>query len=73
MFVRNEGTPDRILRGVAGLVLLLAAVLVLHGLWQWVAGVVGLVLLVTGASGICPAYRLLGINTCPVQTDSSTR
>jgi hypothetical protein len=41
----------------------------LSGLWQIVAGVVGLVLLVTAAIGICPLYSVLRINTCPVKPE----
>lgn len=66
MLVRNEGTPDRIIRGVLGIALL-AAIFALSGLWQWLAGIVGLVLLVTAIVGMCPAYQLLGISTCPIQ------
>jgi hypothetical protein len=31
------------------------------------AYVVGVVALVTGAIGYCPAWQLFGINTCPVK------
>ena len=56
----NEGTLDRSLRIVAGLVLIAMAATGVIGPW----GYVGLVPLATGALGVCPLYSLLGINTC---------
>ena len=32
--------------------------------WGWVMGIVGLVPILTGLTGRCPAYTLMGINTC---------
>jgi hypothetical protein len=58
----NIGTIDRIARIVAGLVLIGLAMTGTIGLW----GYVGVVLLLTGFVRVCPAYSLLGINTCPV-------
>ncbi len=56
----NAGGLDRILRVVAGLALIgLAAT---HTVGAW--GYIGVVLVLTGAVGYCPAYPLLGINTC---------
>ena len=60
----NVGIIDRILRIVIGLALIAYAVplgLPLTG-WNWV-GWIGLVPLITGIFGMCPAYRLLGIST----------
>jgi len=34
------------------------------GVWGWI----GLVPLATGLIGWCPAYTLLGINTCPMKS-----
>ena len=66
--VRNEGTADRIIRAIIGVVALVAAVAVGVGA---VGGIVllvlGGVLVVTGAVGFCPLYRVFGINTCPVR------
>jgi len=59
----NEGGLDRILRVVAGLVLLGLTLSGNIGMWGWI----GVVPLATGALGICPLYTLLGFNTCPVQ------
>lgn len=60
----NEGTIDRALRIIAGLVLIALAATGTVGLWGWI----GIVPLATGLIGWCPAYTLLGINTCPMKT-----
>lgn len=56
----NSGTIDRALRVVAGLVLIALAATGVVGMW----GYIGVVLVLTGAIGFCPAYTLLGMNTC---------
>ena len=67
MFTTNEGTLDRGVRLAAGLILLALALTTLSGLWQIGAALVGLIMLATGASGLCPLYALFGISTCPRQ------
>lgn len=57
----NVGNTDRLLRIVAGIILI---ALVFVGP-KTPLGWIGLVPLVTGLFRWCPAYRLLGINTCP--------
>ena len=57
---RNEGQIDRFLRIVVGLVLLYLAITGQYTPWTWI----GIVPLLTGLIGWCPAYALLGINTC---------
>jgi hypothetical protein len=59
LFRHNENPLDRGLRVLVGGVLLLLA---LTGVTAW--GWVGLLPLVTGLVGTCPAYTLLGISTC---------
>lgn len=60
----NESNIDRIIRAVAGVVLLyLGLGGVLSGGLAIVSDVVGLVLLATGAVGFCPIYALLKIGT----------
>lgn len=58
----NEGKIDRTLRVVVGLVLLSLVFIGPESLW----GLVGLVPLITGLVGFCPLYRVLGLNTCPL-------
>lgn len=63
----NEGTLDRTLRAIAGIVLVAAWLLGwLTGTLAVVLGIVGAVLLITAAVGFCPIYRLFGMNTCAV-------
>ena len=56
----NVGGLDRTLRVVAGLVLIALAATGTVGVW----GYAGLALVATGAIGFCPAYPLLGMDTC---------
>lgn len=57
---KNVGGIDRILRIVVGLALIALAVTGTVGLW----GYIGVVPLLTGLIGWCPAYLPLGIKTC---------
>jgi hypothetical protein len=58
----NVGGFDRIARIVAGLILIGLAASGMVGVW----GYIGVVPLVTGLFKFCPAYTLLGMNTCPM-------
>lgn len=61
----NVGNIDRILRAAVGALLLLLVIFgSIGGGLAWVAGVVGVVMLATAGMKFCPAYRLLGVNTC---------
>lgn len=62
MFKPNVGKTDRIIRVIAGLALL-TLVFTVEGTARWF-GLVGLVPLLTGIVGFCPAYTLCGCNTC---------
>lgn len=59
---RNVGSVDKGLRIAVGLALLGLGAFGPLGWW----GLIGLVPLATGLMGSCPAYSLLGMNTCPV-------
>jgi hypothetical protein len=61
----NVGLIDRILRLLVG-VGLLAFFFLGEGGVRWL-GLIGLVLLATAVFGWCPAYRLLGLSTCPAR------
>ncbi|SIQ21709.1 DUF2892 domain-containing protein [Pseudacidovorax sp. RU35E] len=60
----NVGTLDRVLRIVAGLVLIGLALAGVIGARGWI----GLVPLATGLLRFCPAYTLLGLRTCPANS-----
>lgn len=67
----NEGKTDRMLRAVLGAALLALALLSNVALFTnptifWGAVIVGAVLVLTAATGFCPAYRLFGLRTCRV-------
>ena len=57
----NIGTGDRVFRITLGL-LFLASMFVFDDRFWWL-GLIGLVPLVTGIAGWCPAYSLFGIDT----------
>ena len=57
---KNVGGIDKIARLAVGLVLCILALAGTIGAWGWI----GLVPLVTGLIGWCPAYLPLGLNTC---------
>ena len=65
---KNEGTTDRRIRLIAGLILIGFAVVGLSGTGAVVAGVLGTVAVVTGFFGWCPAYSVFGISTCRTDT-----
>lgn len=59
----NEGAIDRVLRVVLAVVFFWLAAVVTNSYVAIVLGIVGLVLLFTGALGYCALYALLGIST----------
>lgn len=65
---KNVGIVDRVVRIVIGVVLIAYAIPLGFPVtgWNWV-GWVGVVPLITGIFGMCPAYRLIGLSTCPIQ------
>ncbi|KPF68032.1 hypothetical protein IP84_11320 [beta proteobacterium AAP99] len=56
----NVGNIDRVLRFAVGLLLIALAATGVVGVWGWI----GVVPLATALFRFCPAYTLLGINTC---------
>lgn len=57
---RNEGNLDRLLRIVVGAAILSLVFVGPKTAWGWL----GLIPLVTGLIGYCPAYSLFGFRTC---------
>jgi len=63
----NVGKLDRALRIIAGAALILLAVTQVIGPWGWI----GIVPLLTGVFRFCPAYSVLGVRTCKVDSTES--
>ncbi len=63
--MRNVGSVDRIVRIVAGLLLIAFAIPIGFPQtgWNWV-GWIGVVPLLTAVFGYCPGYSLFGLSTC---------
>jgi len=60
----NVGGIDRVMRIVAGLVLIGLAATGTVGVWGWI----GVVPLATGVYRFRPAYPLLGFSSCPLES-----
>jgi hypothetical protein len=60
---KNVGTIDRALRIGAGIVLIALVFVCPQTPWGWI----GVIPLVSGLVGWCPAYRLLGLRTCSAE------
>ena len=58
----NVGGIDRMARIVVGALLILLTLMGTLGVWGWI----GVVLLGTGLLKTCPAYSILGFNSCPM-------
>lgn len=56
----NVGGIDRFLRIAVGLALIVATLTGAIGAWGWI----GVLALVTGVVGFCPAYLPFGVRTC---------
>ena len=66
MFKTNEGSLDRGLRILAGLVMLALFFLYPEASWRnWM--LIGVVPIFTGAVGWCPLYSVFGWSTCSVR------
>ncbi len=61
----NVGGIDRVIRILAGVVLLGLAATGTVGWWGWL----GLVPLATGLLEWCPPYAIFGFSTCAVKND----
>lgn len=62
---RNMGSVDRIIRPlVAAALIALVVTGQVTGTWAIVASIIAAVFVLTSLAGFCPAYRLMGMNTC---------
>lgn len=66
LLTANEGTIDRALRVVLGIVVLSLVFIGPKTSWGWL----GVIPLATGLLGTCPVYSILGINTCSLKQRS---
>ena len=66
MFKKNEGAVDRIIRAIAGIVILIIGIYEFKSLAVLgiILIIVGAVLIITAITGFCLLYTLLGISTC---------
>jgi len=70
----NVGTLDRVVRAIAGVVLLAIPFVsaapegggMAYGVYGWVMIAAGVVMLATAALRFCPLYMLFGLRTCPL-------
>jgi uncharacterized membrane protein required for colicin V production len=61
---KNAGTIDRVVRVVIGIILLYAvATGMVQGILLYVAGILGIMMLVTAALAYCPLYPAMKIDT----------
>ena len=61
---KNVGTIDRIVRIIVGIALLAGFALnMVAAPLSWLVALAGIIALVTGIIGTCPAYSLMGIST----------
>jgi len=60
--MKNVGTIDRVVRVILGIALLAMVFVGPQTPWGWI----GLVPLITALIGFCPAYKLVGLSTCPL-------
>ena len=60
----NEGSTDRIIRVILGIVLIVIGWAVLgNNTLGVILDIIGVILLITAITGFCGIYRLLGIST----------
>jgi hypothetical protein len=59
----NMGTADRIIRFIAGIVVLIVAFIAVSGVAQIVLWVVGGILVLTALVGFCPLYAIFHLST----------
>ncbi len=67
MIDKNEGPIDRLIRVLLGIVLMAVGFGAMSGGGGIALGVIGVILLLTGITGRCIAYRLTNFNTLGVR------
>lgn len=69
--IANLGKPDRLLRAILGVALIILPLLNMPNIWSsatlsYGSMVVGVILGATAIFRFCPLYRILGISTCKI-------
>ena len=59
----NLGTPDRIVRVLVGIALLVLPFVAGWAIWSGILAAVGVVLVATAAFSFCPIYALFGLSS----------
>ncbi|HEY5540800.1 MAG TPA: DUF2892 domain-containing protein [Coriobacteriia bacterium] len=59
----NLGTVDRVIRGVAGVILIAVGLFLVKGVIGVVLGLLGAVLIFSGTVGFCHVYKFFHIRT----------
>jgi uncharacterized membrane protein len=59
----NLGTTDRVIRGVAGVLLIAVGLLLVRGAIGVVLCLLGAILILSGAVGFCHVYKVLHIRS----------
>lgn len=65
----NMGIGERVIRVILGLIILSLVFWLPKSAWGWL----GLIPLLTGISGFCPLYRVLGINKSAKSKESTVQ
>ncbi len=60
MLQKNMGGSDRAVRFILGCLLVISAAVGALGPWAYL----GVIAMITGAVGNCPAYSIFGLTTC---------
>lgn len=60
--MNNEGRVDRSIRVILGVILVSLVFIGPQSAFDWI----GLVPLITSIIGFCPLYKIIGLNTCPL-------
>ncbi len=66
---KNVGGIDRMIRAIAGVVLLGMVVALKDESGYWLWGLIGILPLGTAAVGWCPPYAIFGISSCKTEIE----
>ena len=70
MFETNQNKPERVLRLLMALILLPAPFLAEQNIYTFVVAGVGGILLFNAISGACMTYKMFGVNTCKLPSNT---